>query len=127
MVCLEMLLVPWGVRSNWRNIKYPGILRGVCVFFEDTAGNALRLGQERSVLLGREGRTTLGQETRTRRKAQWQGFCPESVRSSRMSGGRASLLQTHRVWILASCLRTVDLGKHASSLAPPFLLCKIED
>lgn len=92
--CLEILLAPWGVKSNWRNTKHPGILPGVCAFFGDTAGNALGLGQERSVLLGREGRTTLEQKTRIRCKAQWQGFCPESVRGSRMSGGRALLLQT---------------------------------
>lgn len=79
---------------------------------------------ERSVLLGREGRTALGQKTRVRRKAQWQGFGTESVSGSRMSGGRALLLRTHRVRVLASYLRTVDLCKHANSLASPFLLCK---
>lgn len=33
---------PWGVRSNWRNTKYPGILPGVCV---------LSLGIQQEMLL----------------------------------------------------------------------------
>lgn len=102
-------LSPMGSEAKLEEYQVPWILPGVCAFFGATAGNALRLGQEKSVLLGKEGRITLGQETRIRRWAQRQGFCPESVRGSRMSGVRASLWQTHRVGILASCLKTVDL------------------